>query len=163
MLSGQATSGEILLDSIKLAENIRSTVNKEDKAGEQCSTSLPKQTVAEIGTEIYILYIHQEAMGLVRPFLWLYLQSSAWCRTFLFWSHTIRHNCWGMQILLQSYDLANHLFTRLEWRDAASNQNYKNFEFLIQEELSSRSTATTQTPFNVTTSCLMFSEKECVP
>lgn len=42
MLSGQATSGEILLDSLKLAENIRSAVNKEDKAGEPCSTSLSK-------------------------------------------------------------------------------------------------------------------------
>lgn len=84
MLSGQATSGEILLDSLKLAENIRSTVNKEDKAGEPCSTSLSKQTVAEIGIELYVLYVYQEAMGLVRLFLWLYLQSSVWCRTFLF-------------------------------------------------------------------------------
>lgn len=39
MLSGQATSGEILLDSLKLAENIRSTVNKEEKADGLCSMS----------------------------------------------------------------------------------------------------------------------------
>lgn len=66
MLSGQETSGEVLLDSLKVAENIRSTVNKEEKADGLCCASLPKPTAADTGMQLHVLYIYQEAMGLVR-------------------------------------------------------------------------------------------------
>lgn len=37
-----------IVDSLKLAESIRSTVNTEAKVDRPCSVNLPKQTVAEI-------------------------------------------------------------------------------------------------------------------
>lgn len=66
MLSGQETSGEVLLDSLKVAENIRSTVNKEEKADGPCCANLPNPTAAVTGIQLHILYIYQEAMGLMR-------------------------------------------------------------------------------------------------
>lgn len=77
MLSGQETSGEVLLDSLKVAENIRSTVNKEEKADGLCCASLPNPTAADAGIQLHILYIYHEAMGLVRRLLWFYLHCLA--------------------------------------------------------------------------------------